>query len=267
MGRLLAWKNLLNFQKAFARLRAASPSMAEGVVAEQAARATSFGQHRVGIGYGDITVKYGNMGDVTLSDGTVLRNVPRWVEVQAEPTTPGPLPTLRRTRPTRWTPASSDRLSAGGEAGDPGALPWCLDCAVVVGGSGPGDRLRAGQAGQDGETGDDGAGAADPGAAGDFDLLAGACLLVQFADLLDGMLGVAGQPEIRPVKPLMRPDQLVLMLGTQTPGAQVQATVGYHACRCRTPQATTTHPRPVGQFDRTRQLQVAHALSCRTPAQ
>jgi hypothetical protein len=41
-------------------------------------------------------VKYGNMGDVTLSDGTVLRNVPRLVKVQAEPTTPGPLPTLRQ---------------------------------------------------------------------------------------------------------------------------------------------------------------------------
>ena len=38
------------------------------------------------------------MGDVTLSDGTVLRNVPQWVEVQAEPTTPGVQPIVPTDR-------------------------------------------------------------------------------------------------------------------------------------------------------------------------
>jgi hypothetical protein len=94
MGGLLAWKNLTNFQTEFARIRAENPGLAEGVVAERAAKAISFGSTRVQIGYGDIRVRYGNMGDVTLPDGTVLQNVPKWVEIQAGPTTPGPLPTL-----------------------------------------------------------------------------------------------------------------------------------------------------------------------------
>jgi hypothetical protein len=34
------------------------------------------------------------MGDVTLPDGTVLGNVPKWVEILAGPTLAGPLPTL-----------------------------------------------------------------------------------------------------------------------------------------------------------------------------
>lgn len=92
MGGLLAWKNLINFQREFAKIRDANPTLSEGVVAERAALATSFGQHRVGVGYGNLTVRYGNMADITLNDGTVLRNVPQWVEVQAEPTTPGALP-------------------------------------------------------------------------------------------------------------------------------------------------------------------------------
>ncbi|MEN0128397.1 MAG: hypothetical protein AAGC49_03070 [Brevundimonas sp.] len=87
MGGLLAWKNLANFQQEFFDIRAANPGLAEGVVAERAARATSFGQHRIGMGYGDISVQYGNMGDVG-----ALTNVPKWVEVSAKPTTPGVVP-------------------------------------------------------------------------------------------------------------------------------------------------------------------------------
>jgi hypothetical protein len=98
MGGLLAWKNLLNFQQEFAEIRAENPGLDEGVVAERAARAISFGQHRIAIGYGDISVQYGNMGDVTTPDGQVLQNVPRWVEVQARPTTPGVIPTVPTKR-------------------------------------------------------------------------------------------------------------------------------------------------------------------------
>jgi uncharacterized protein YjbJ (UPF0337 family) len=98
MNGLLAWRNLLNFQQEFARIRAENPSLSLDVVAERAARAISFGRHRIALGYGDITVRYGNMGDVTLSDGTVLRNVPQWVEVQAQPTTPGVQPIVRTDR-------------------------------------------------------------------------------------------------------------------------------------------------------------------------
>jgi len=94
MGGLLAWKNLINFQTEFAKIRAENPGLAEGVVAERAAKAISFGQARIRIGYGDIRVRYGNMGDVTLPDGTVLGNVPKWVEILAGPTHAGPLPTL-----------------------------------------------------------------------------------------------------------------------------------------------------------------------------
>ena len=93
MDGLLAWKNLANFQKEFARIRAESPGLSEGVVAERAAKSISFGRHRIAIGYGDISVRYGNMGDVTVG-GEVLRNVPQWVEVQARPTTSGAVPTV-----------------------------------------------------------------------------------------------------------------------------------------------------------------------------
>jgi hypothetical protein len=34
------------------------------------------------------------VGDVTLPNGTVLQNVPKWVEIEAGPTTSGPVPTL-----------------------------------------------------------------------------------------------------------------------------------------------------------------------------
>lgn len=98
MNGLLAWRNLLNFQKEFARIRGDNPGLSPGVIAERAARAISFGRHRIALGYGDITVRFGNMGDVPLADGTVLRNVPQLVEVQAEPTTPGVQPVMPRDR-------------------------------------------------------------------------------------------------------------------------------------------------------------------------
>lgn len=98
MGGQLAWQNLANFQAEFARIRAAEPGLSEGVVAERAVRAISFGKHRVAMGYGDISVRYGNMGDVTVSQRgggtTVLHNVPRYVEVDARPTTPGVIPVV-----------------------------------------------------------------------------------------------------------------------------------------------------------------------------
>lgn len=96
MGGQLAWANLANFQAEFARIRVAEPGLNEGVVAERAVKAISFGKHRISMGYGDISVKYGNMGDVTVTERgggtTVLKNVPRYVEVEARPTTPGVIP-------------------------------------------------------------------------------------------------------------------------------------------------------------------------------
>jgi hypothetical protein len=90
MDGLLAWSNLVNFQQAFARIRAANPNLSLRMVAEQAAREISFGKHRIALGYGDISVEFGNIGDITLPNGTVLSSVPRWVEVQARPTLPRP---------------------------------------------------------------------------------------------------------------------------------------------------------------------------------
>jgi hypothetical protein len=89
----LAWGNLANFQTEFAKIRAENPGLAEGVVAERAVRAISFGKHRVAWGYGNITVQYGNMGDVVIN-GTTLQNVPQSVQVGARPTTPGVVPIL-----------------------------------------------------------------------------------------------------------------------------------------------------------------------------
>ena len=91
MGGLLAWKNLVNFQTEFAGIRAENPGLAEGVVAELAGKAISFGQARIRIGYGDIRVRYGNMGDVTLPNGTVLDNVPQVGRDPGRPHHAGPL--------------------------------------------------------------------------------------------------------------------------------------------------------------------------------
>ena len=91
MDGLIAWSNLLNFQRAFARIRAANPGMSLRLVAEQAAREISFGKHRIGLGYGDISVEFGNFGDVTAPNGDVLTNVPKYVYIHAKPVLPGPV--------------------------------------------------------------------------------------------------------------------------------------------------------------------------------
>lgn len=92
LGGLIAWENLRIFQQNFAKLRAAGVS--EPLAAEQAARATPFGKNRIKLGYGNLSVKYGSMADVALADGTVLKNVPTHVYINATPTTPGPMPTI-----------------------------------------------------------------------------------------------------------------------------------------------------------------------------
>ena len=68
--------------------------MPDKLAAEQAARETPFGKHRIALGYSDISVEYSAMGDVTLANGTVLKNVPSNVYINANPTTGGPIPTI-----------------------------------------------------------------------------------------------------------------------------------------------------------------------------
>jgi len=84
MNGTLAMGNLLNFQKVYAQLRAANPKLSIQSIAEQAARSISFGKHRIALGYGRISVRFGNFADVSVGEGNVLQNVPRWVEVIAE---------------------------------------------------------------------------------------------------------------------------------------------------------------------------------------
>jgi len=92
MSGLIAWENLRIFQENFAKFRA--QGMSDALAAENAARATPFGKHRISLGYGDISVEYSAMGDVTLPNGTVLKNVPQNVYIHAKPTTGGPVPTI-----------------------------------------------------------------------------------------------------------------------------------------------------------------------------
>ncbi len=118
------------------------------------------------------------------------------------------------------------RGSVGREVRHPSALPRCFDCPVVVVRPGPGDGLDRVQPCQDGEAGDDGAGAADASTAGDFDTSAGVCVLAQGTDMPEGMLAVAGQQEVWPVDPVVRPAQLVFVTATKPLGAQVETVVG-----------------------------------------
>jgi F0F1-type ATP synthase assembly protein I len=95
MDGLIAWGNLENFQSTFAQIRDANPGMPIESVAEQAARQISFGTHRIALGYGDISVKFGNFGDVTLTTGKIaghtLSNVPKHVYIYARPTGSPPI--------------------------------------------------------------------------------------------------------------------------------------------------------------------------------
>ena len=86
MGGELAWDNLSNFQKEFARIRAENPGMSDEAIANEAIRHISFGSHRILIGYGDFSVRASNFGDVSLKNGPVLENVPNHVEIDARPT-------------------------------------------------------------------------------------------------------------------------------------------------------------------------------------
>jgi hypothetical protein len=95
----LDWANLANFQKEFARIRAANPGMSNEAIANQAIQQMSFGKHRVPFGYSDFNVTVSDFGEVTLKDGTVLQNVPRSVVINARPNVPTvPAPPTRTRR-------------------------------------------------------------------------------------------------------------------------------------------------------------------------
>ena len=126
-----------------------------------------------------------------------------------------------------------------------------MDGAAVVVGAGPVDGVRRGQPGEDGEAGDDGSGTADAAAAGNLDRAAGPRVAVQRADVPDGLLPVAGQQEVGPFDPHVRPVQLDLMTAAKTVGTQVDPEGRPGARRCRSPQTAAADPRAVGQFDRT----------------
>lgn len=136
-----------------------------------------------------------------------------------------------------------------------------FDGAVVIGGSGPGDGLCGWQPCQDGEAGDDGAGAADATAAGDLDSLTGMGTVMQCVDVGDGLLGVMRKEEVRPVDPLLRPGQLVLMTSAESRGAEIEAVVRCRAIRCAVVKTAATHPGAVGQSDRAGRCRVGHGWS------
>lgn len=82
---MIAWKNLANFQREFARIRAANPGMAPQEIAVQAVQRISFGRARVAAGYSDFYVRMSSFGDATLG-GQVFTNVPHYVYIEARPT-------------------------------------------------------------------------------------------------------------------------------------------------------------------------------------
>jgi hypothetical protein len=86
MSGVIAWDNLANFQRAFARIRDANPGMSRSEIGRLAAREISYGRHRIRLGYGDLSARMSNFGDVTLSSGEVLTDVPRSVYIEALPT-------------------------------------------------------------------------------------------------------------------------------------------------------------------------------------
>jgi hypothetical protein len=95
----LDWANLANFQKEFARIRAANLGMSNEAIANQAIQQMSFGKHRVPFGYADFHVTVSDFGDVTFKDGTLLQNVPRSVVIDARPNVPTvPAPPTRTRR-------------------------------------------------------------------------------------------------------------------------------------------------------------------------
>jgi hypothetical protein len=56
--------------------------------------------------------------------------------------------------------------------------------------------------------------------------MAGACVLMQRADVVDGMVAVAGQEKVWPVDPVVGPGQFVFMAVAQPPGTQIEALLG-----------------------------------------
>jgi hypothetical protein len=132
--------------------------------------------------------------------------------------------------------------SAGGEACDPLALPWCFDGALVVVDAGPGDGFGGEEAGQDGETGHDGAGAANAAAAGNFDPLTCLCTVVEGVDVVDGVLAMDRQEEVGPVDPLLGPGQLRLMALSKSAGAEIEAVVGGRASWCGAAESAAADP-------------------------
>lgn len=140
-------------------------------------------------------------------------------------------------------------MSAARELGHPLALPRRFNGSTVIVRSRPRDCVRGGQPGQDGQAGDDGTGATNSFTAGDLDHSTGLCLVVQYADVPDGVISIAGQQEVGPLDPHARPGQLTFMTSAKTVRAQVEAEVGPGFGRRRAAQATTADPGAVGQPD------------------
>lgn len=76
-------KNLANFQKEYAKLKAASPQVSDDEAAVQAIKDISFGRERMKLGYSDIKVDASGKTNVIV-DGQELNDVPTRVKITAK---------------------------------------------------------------------------------------------------------------------------------------------------------------------------------------
>ena len=96
------------------------------------------------------------------------------------------------------------------------------------------------------QAGDGRSGAADATTAGHFDRLAGEGTGVQVPQQPAGLVGVAGQQEVGPVDPLVRPRQLVAAL--EHPTTQVEAVLRERADRAGVAETTAPDPAAVREL-------------------
>lgn len=83
----LAWKNLENFQREYAKIRDEKKKSGEPVnsieIGNEAIRRVSFGRARIDIGYGNLTVEFPEFQDVMI-DGIMHKDIPTKIKASAK---------------------------------------------------------------------------------------------------------------------------------------------------------------------------------------
>jgi hypothetical protein len=85
------------------------------------------------------------------------------------------------------------------DVAEPPSLPWGFYGPAMVVRPYPGERIGWTETVQNGQSGESGAGAADATAAGDLDAVTELYASMGFAQRVQGVVAVGGDPEVRPV--------------------------------------------------------------------